>query len=82
MEKRNVFNRTSLICSLTFQLSQTDEAFTENGCKYTRTHTHIHTNTHTYTHMLVSNKLWKVKASKEEPVIVKKVLKTKPATQC
>ena len=42
MEKRNVFNTTLLICSLTFHLLQTYEAFTLNG----RRHTHIYTHTH------------------------------------
>ena len=44
---KNVFNTTLLTCSLTFQLFQTDEAFTVNSCKHTYTHTHTHTHTHT-----------------------------------
>ena len=48
-EESNVFNNTSLICSLVLQLIQTDEAFTVNG--RTHTHTHIHTRAHTHTHM-------------------------------
>ena len=38
-EERNVFNATSLTCSLTFQLLQTVEAFTVNGRKHTHTYT-------------------------------------------
>ena len=38
-EERNVFNTTSLICSLTFELFQTDEVFTMNERKHTHTHT-------------------------------------------
>ena len=50
-EKRNVFNTTLLICSLTFQLFQTDEAFAVNGYNtHTHTHARTHTNTHTHTH--------------------------------
>ena len=41
-QKRNVFNVTLLICSLTFQLFQTDEAFTLNERKHTHARTHTH----------------------------------------
>ena len=38
MEEKNAFNTTSL----TFQLFQTDEAFTVNGRKYKHTHRDTH----------------------------------------
>ena len=55
-QETNVFNTTSLICSLAVQLIQTDEDFTVNGRTHnhppthTHTHTHTHAHTHTYTH--------------------------------
>ena len=52
VEKRSVFNTTSLICSLIFQLFQTDETFTVNGRKHT--HTDRHTHTHTYSISITS----------------------------
>ena len=48
VEKRNVFNTASLIYFLSFQLFQTDEAFTLSGNKHTHTHTHTHAHTHTH----------------------------------
>ena len=71
-EERNIFNITSLICLLVFQLIQTDEVFTVNGRIYkhahthtqthTQTQTHKHTNTHTHTHTH-THKLTKLVAS-------------------
>ena len=49
-EEKNVFNTTSLIFSVAFQLIQTDEALMMNGRKHTDTHTHAYTHTHTHTH--------------------------------
>ena len=49
-EEKNVFNTTSLIFSVAFQLIQTDEALMVNGRKHTDTHTHAYTHTHTHTH--------------------------------
>ena len=43
MKGSNVFNITSLICSLVFQLIQIDEPFMVNQRKHTHTHTHTHT---------------------------------------
>ena len=48
-EEKNVFNTTSLIFSVAFQLIQTDEALMMNGRKHTDTHTHAYTHTHTHT---------------------------------
>ena len=45
VEEKNVFNTTSLICTLDYQ-PQTDEAFKVDGRKHTHTHTHYQTNNH------------------------------------
>ena len=65
-EESNVFNNTSLICSLVLQLIQTDEAFTVNGRTHTHTHihtrahTHTHTHTHTHMHTRVQQKMYEI----------------------
>ena len=51
MKGSNVFNITSLICSLVFQLIQIDEPFMVNQRRHTHTHTRAHTHTHTHAHI-------------------------------
>ena len=41
-EEKNICNTLSLICSLALQLIYTEEAFTVDGRRHTRTQTHTH----------------------------------------
>ena len=59
-EENNVFNTTSLICTLDFQ-PQTDEAFKVDGRKHTHTHRQVP--------RIELGKLWKLKAE-VVPVVV------------